>query len=33
MGGPAIAANFGSKVRDSRSLDFGGIALLGAFGF
>ena len=33
MGGQAIATNFRSEICDSRSLDFGGIALLGAFGF
>lgn len=33
MGGQTITANFRSEICDSRSLDFGGIALLGAFGF
>ena len=35
MGGQAIATNFRSEVRDSRSLDFlgGGVTLMGAFSF
>ena len=32
MGGPAITTNFRSEIRDSRSLDFGGVALMGTFG-
>ena len=32
MGGPAITTNFGSEVRDSRSLDSGGKFWL-MFGF
>ena len=34
MGGQAIATNFRSEVRDSRSLDFlGGVTLMVVFGF
>lgn len=33
MGGQTITTNFGSEVRDSRSLDFGGVTLMVVFGF
>ena len=32
MGGQTVTTNFRSEICDSRSLDFGGVALMGTFG-